>query len=200
MIKTIQQLPKEKKQQVLLTVVLCLVATVVVANFIVRPQLSAVRDATAKIEELRQKIGIEETKARMEAGNATARDQYAAFLEQQDRTMVSGDPFSWVVREMSLLAEGHSVKVLSLRPGAMMDHGRVEKFKTYGTRIELTGSYDDVGAFVSAIENKYPTADVRSVSFQAGAVGSTTLHASMEVMFIMKQHAVGSGKSGEKSS
>jgi Tfp pilus assembly protein PilO len=200
MIKAIQQLPKEKKQQVLLTGVLCLVGVVVVANFFVLPQLSAMRDSTAKIEELRHKISTEETKARLEAGNAAARAGYEAFLEQQHKAMVSGDPFSWVVREMSLLAEGHAVKVVSLRPGALMEHGRVEKFQTYGTRIELTGSYDDVGAFVSAVENRFPTADVRSVSFQAGAVGSKTLHASMEVMFILKQTMNGDKSPGDKTS
>ena len=92
-----------------------------------------------------------------------------SFVETQQAAMVSGDPFAWVVREISLLAEQHPVRVSGLRPGARAEAGGQSKFPTYTTRIDFSGTYDQIGEFVRDLENRFPTAGIRSLSVVGGA-------------------------------
>jgi Tfp pilus assembly protein PilO len=197
MIKNFQNLSKDKKQKLVLTAVLSLIGVVVVANFYVLPQFGEMRASSDKIADLTTKIATEETKARQEAGNAAMREQYDAFVKQHSQQMITGDPFSWVVREVSLLAEGQPVKVVSMRPGALAEHGRIAKLQTFTAQIELNGSYDEVGSFISALENKFPTAEIRSVSLQAAVAGSKRLNASVGITFVLKEEVAGKQPTSE---
>jgi len=187
MIKAIQQLPKDKKQKVLLTVVMLVIGLVVLANFFVMPKLNAMGMAADNILDLETKISQEETRAKQEAGNSVLRAQYEALIDNQEAHLISGDPFSWVVRQMSLLSEGQAVKLAGLRPGTVAEHGRVAKFEVFTVQFDLTGSFDEIGNFVSLIENRFPTAEIQSIIFQAGAVGSKEIRASLDMRFLMER-------------
>ena len=83
--------------------------------------------------------------------------------------MVSGDPFAWVVREISLLAEQHPVRITALHPGLKSDTTGESKGHTYMSGIDVSGTYDQIGAFVRDLENKFSTAEIQSLSMGGSA-------------------------------
>jgi hypothetical protein len=152
------------------------------------------------IESLRGKIAEEEKRARQEASNTAVRDEYNKFVESQQGRMVSGDPFSWVVRELSLLAEAHQITVVSLRPGSVAQHSRRPRFNTFSARLELTGTYDQIGKFVVGFENQFSTAEVRSLAIAGGSPGQEQLRAELELIFLIKPELATASATTKKSS
>ena len=85
-----------------------------------------------------------------------------ACVETQRAAMITGDPFAWVVRELSLLAEQEPVHVGGLHPA-----GKIEIKSggpSYSTRIDFSGTYDQIGAYVRDLENRFPTSEVQTLS------------------------------------
>src|SRR5213594_4062408 len=111
----LKSMPKEKLQKVALVVILTLIGVGAVGNFYVAShltKLSAERDRVAK---LHTQLDLAQSTVKTEAKNNEVRDQIHVFIETQSEKAISGDPFSWVVREISLLAEKHPIRVVSLR-------------------------------------------------------------------------------------
>jgi hypothetical protein len=111
--------------------------------------------------------------------------------------MVAGDPFAWIVREISLLAEQHpKVHVLGMQPGSKGQHELNPGYNVFTTRIEVEAGYDELGVFLQDFENKFPTAEVRSL----GIVPSdrAQCRASLELAFLVRPNT-DSHKSAGKS-
>jgi Tfp pilus assembly protein PilO len=161
---SLRHLPKNKLQKVVLVGVVMLCAVMIVTQVYVVANLSALGDAKKRIAKCKDQIQQAENAARQAVQDEAYRQQVKSFVETQQTTMITGDPFAWVVREISLLAEKHPVHVAGLRPGGMIESADKSKSQTYTSRIEFTGTYDQIGAFVCDLENKFPTSAVRMLS------------------------------------
>lgn len=161
---TIRALPKEKKQQIALIGIVTVAAVAGVFQFYVLNQWNVRASARDKVATLTDQIAEAEKKARLAAANEAFRDQVRDFVAAQEGGMIRGDPFAWVVREITLLAEQHPIQVVGLRPGTKGEPAERPKFPTYLTRLEVTGNYDQLGAFIRDLENRFPTAEIRSLT------------------------------------
>ncbi|MCX7887991.1 MAG: hypothetical protein N3B01_12160, partial [Verrucomicrobiae bacterium] len=108
--RSLRQLPKEKRQQLLLVVILTGMAVAVLYLFWIGQQQSRLQASRDTIEKLQPQILDRERKERAEALNEPLRQQLAHFVRTQQRGMVTGDPFSWAVREVTLFADRHPVQ------------------------------------------------------------------------------------------
>src|SRR5882724_9880306 len=132
-----RKLPKDKLQKIVLICIVTLVAVVGAVEFYVLKNLSALSETKNEIAKLNDQIRQGERKARQAAQDVGHRAEVKAFVETQRAAMVTGDPFAWVVREISLLAEQEPVHMLGLHPG-----GKVEikaGSPMYASRIEIAG-------------------------------------------------------------
>jgi hypothetical protein len=132
-------------------------------QFVVLPQCHARATARDKVAALTDQIAEAEKKARQAAASEEYREQVREFVTAQQAGMIRGDPFAWVVREITLLAETHPIQVMGLRPGAKGEPAERPKYPTYLTRLEVAGAYDQLGAFVRDLENRFSTAEIRSL-------------------------------------
>jgi Tfp pilus assembly protein PilO len=163
-LKLLSQMPKDKLQKIVLVCIVTVAVGAIVMQFYVLKNWAALRDADQRLVKIKEQISDTEHRLKQAAQNQLYREQVSAFVESQQAAMVAGDPFAWVVREISLLAEQHPLRVTSLLPGGKIEAGVKSKSAMYTTRIDLIGNYDQIGTFIRDLENKFPTAEVRSLT------------------------------------
>jgi Tfp pilus assembly protein PilO len=165
----LKKLPKEKLQQVVFVCIVMLAAVVGVVEFYVLKNWTELTETDASISKLTDQIREADRQARGAQQDVAHRAEVKSFVEAQQAAMVSGDPFAWVVREISLLAEQHPVRITALRPGIKSDTIGESKGRTYTSGIDVSGAYDQIGAFVQDLENRFSTAEIRSFSLTGNA-------------------------------
>jgi hypothetical protein len=162
-----KSMPKAKLQKIVLVIIVTLVVLGAMGNFWIAKQWSDWSSHRDEIATLGTQIDVLQTSANQEASNTEVRDQIKAFVEEQHQRMVSGDPFSWVVREMSLLAEKHPVRLTGMRPGDTAPSAQQSKYNVFVTHLEVEGTYDQVGVFIKDLENYFATSQIRSLEMFA---------------------------------
>jgi Tfp pilus assembly protein PilO len=182
----LSKVPKQKLQQIVLVCIVSLAAVVGVIEFYVIKNWSALTEAKASIGKLHDQIQQAQRKARDAKQGVAYRAQVKSFVETQQATMISGDPFAWVVREVSLFAEQHPVKMGALHPGSRGDSGGSSKSPTYTMHLEFSGSYDEIGEFVRDLENRFPTAEIQSLLVSGTADDKGNHSASLEIALRMQ--------------
>src|SRR5882762_6720351 len=104
-LRSLRKLPKEKKQKIVLVCVLTLIAFASVVEFYVLKSWTGITETKEQIAKLKDQIGQAERKERNAKQDVAHRAEVNSFVETQRAAMITGDPFAWVVREISLLAE-----------------------------------------------------------------------------------------------
>jgi hypothetical protein len=184
-VKALRGLAKDKLQKLALAVILTVIGVLGVSNFYIRSNLAEYGKHRKQVADLTTELEAVAKSVKEEVNNTALRDQLKRFVEVQQQRMVTGDPFSWVVREVTLLAEKHPVKVLSLSPGAKAPHSQKSKFETYSSRLDVEGGYDQVGQFLSDMENHFPTTLVKSIVLAPFEASTGTCRASVELLFLI---------------
>ncbi len=166
----VKKLPKDKLQKLVVVCIATLAAVVGVVELYVLKNWSALTEVKANITKLNDQIVEAERRDRGARLDVVHRTEVKSFVEAQRAAMVSGDPFAWVVREITLLAQQHPVHISALHPSAKMEAaGGESKGRIYMVGIDFSGSYDQIGEFVRDLENRFPTAQVRSLSVGGNA-------------------------------
>jgi Tfp pilus assembly protein PilO len=193
----LRRLPKEKLQKLVLICMFTLIAVGGVIQFYVLKNWSALAEAEASITKLKDQIRQVEHKERDAKQDVAYRAELKSFVETQRAVMISGDPFAWVVREISLLAEQHPVRVTALHPGDKVESSGKSKRQMYATRIDISGTYGQIGVFVRDLENKFPTGEIHSLSI-SGTADDKGQHAATLGIALPLQPAEPSRKTPEK--
>jgi cell division protein FtsL len=165
----LKRMPRQKLQQVVFVCVVTLAVVVGTVELYVLKNWAELTETEASIARLADQIGEGERQARGAQQDVAHRAEVKSFVEAQQAAMVSGDPFAWVVREFSLLAEQHPVRITALHPGIKSEATGESKGRTYMSGIDVSGTYDQIGAFVQDLENKFSTAEIRSLSMGGGS-------------------------------
>lgn len=181
----LRNLPKEKIQHLLLVGILSLIAVCAIFMFWISDRYGIWKSSREKVNQLIPQIEAAERAGQAETQNEALRRQLISLVEIQKTKMVTGDLFSWGLREMTLFAEKYPVQMTSLRPGQRTPHPRESGYETYGISVDLKGGYDEIGQFIAAFENRFPTAQIRSMSFLAGDSAAAERMATLEIGFLI---------------
>lgn len=195
----LRDLPKAKLHQLLLTILLAVAVINAVSYFYVRQQWTTLRLRQEQIAKLRVQIDEADQRATQEAKDEKLHAQIQAFVEEQREGIVTGDPLMWVVREMTLLSEKRPIQMQTPRAGLKGTHPRRSNVPTYTTRLELTGSYDQIGTLVRDLENRYLSAEIQALEIGGTAEGGV-VRASVELAFVVDPTPVAAAKPTEKKS
>jgi hypothetical protein len=178
----LRKLPKEKLQKVVLVSIVILGAVVAVAQLYVVGNWKTLRDTRNRVATLNDQISQAEDAARRAVKEAAYRSQVKSFIRAQEATMITGDPFAWVVREISLLAEKHPIHIEGLHAGSKLEVSGNCNYQPYSARIDLMGSYDEIGLFIRDLETRFPEAEVRSLSVSTSSEDKNRQQAVVELM------------------
>jgi Tfp pilus assembly protein PilO len=181
----LQHLPKDKLQKIVLVGVVTLIVVVGVLQLYVVQNWTEWRATKAKIAQRRDQIQEAERKAAQAHLHEATRREMEAFVQAQQKTLVTGDPFAWVVREISLFAEQRPVRVASLRPGTKGEPVRKSRYASYTTRLEVTGQFDQIAQFIRDLENQFPTATIRSLTWVGDTSGRQEHQVSFDLVLLM---------------
>jgi Tfp pilus assembly protein PilO len=185
----LRKLPKGKLQKMVLIGIVTLCAVVGVMQFYVIVNWKKLRDSKGRISALNDQVQQAEKTARRAALDEAHREQVRSFVETQQAAMIAGDPFAWVVREVSLLAEKHLVHVDGLHAGNKLESTGKSNYQPYITRIDLTGAYDQIGLFLRDLESRFPTGEIRSLSVSGGAEDKGRHEAVVELVLRIQPEA-----------
>lgn len=193
-----RKLPKDKLQKIVLICIVALVAIVGTVQFYTLKNWSALTDTKDQIAKLDDQIREGERKTRQATQDVAHRAEVKSFVETQRAAMVSGDPFAWVVREISLLAEQEPVHLGGLHPA-----GKIEMKSgnpSYSTRIEFSGTYDQIGAYVRDLENRFPTSEIQSLVVAGGPDDKGHHEAALEIALRVQPTRASEKLEGKKTS
>jgi hypothetical protein len=178
--KLFKSMPKEKIQKIAFVVIVTLIAVGAMGNFWIGHEWSVWSASRDEIAKVGTEIDQLQTVAQQESSNTDLRDKMKGFVEAQQQRMVSGDPFSWVVREISLLAEKHPVRVTGMRPGETAPNAQRTRYELFTARLEVEGTYDHVGVFIRDFENNFSTSQIRSLEMTAPDPGKPICRVALE--------------------
>ena len=189
----LRTLPKEKLQRIVLVGTMALVGMVMAWFLYGHKQWIALNVNRANIVKLKEDIAKAKQSVQAMAQTMPLREKIQALVEAQRATMVSGDPYAWVVREITALAGSQPVRDVTTRSGSVLHHPRKDRYELYVTHIEFAGTYDQIGAFVQELENKFPEAEIRSLDI-AGSDSAEAGHRAAIDLALMVRPELGSGK------
>ena len=122
----------------------------------------------AKIDALNHKLMESRKLAILLNQTVELRAQMQQFVDAQEGTMVDGDQFAWVIREIGQLAESQLVNNnVTILPGTVSQQTRKPALQCYVTHLEFVGDYDQIGLFIKDLENHFPEAEIRSLAILA---------------------------------
>jgi hypothetical protein len=185
-VKFLKSLPKDKLQKLILVLIVTLIGVGATINFYVAKQFTELHAKREVINKLVTQLTEAQKAVKEELSNTALRDQLHTFVAGQEQHAVEGDAFSWVVREMSLLAERHPVQVTSVNPGGLTTHATKTQYQIYSTRLEVSGSYDDLGKFISDWENTFPTSSIHSMTIVMADPGKARCRVNFEGMMLVR--------------
>ena len=183
--KFLKSMPKLKLQKIVFVIIVTLIVLGAMGNFWIAKEWSEWSSHRDDIANLGTQIDQVQTTTQQEASNTDLRDQIKTFVDAQQQRMVSGDPFSWVVREVSLLAEKHPVRVTGMRPGDITPNTQKSRYAMFTTRLEVEGTYDHVGLFIKDFENSFSTSQIRSLEMSSPDPTRSVCRVSLECVLLV---------------
>lgn len=171
--KMFGDISKDKLQKIILVAIVTTAAIAAVYIFYIGRALGEKQKSRDNAAKLENDIQAAQTKAKDDRLLEAQRSEITAFVETQKSAMVTGDPYSWCVRQISLFGEKYPVRILGVRPGVKSKHFRKEQYDVFEVQMEVEGTYDQLGRFLCGFENQFATAEIRKLEIQSvGATGA----------------------------
>lgn len=180
-----KNLPKEKRDRLILIAVGALVTMFAVYYGVIRTQrktLEVIAKNYAK-EEQRVSNGqrLASTTTELQKKLEAAQEK----LKSIETTMASGDMYSWIILTMNSFKEngGYKVEIPQFSREVPCDVGMIARFPYRAAAFNVRGTafYHDFGRFVADFENTYPYMRIQNIDLEpAGVSASTSLQGGSE--------------------
>ena len=172
-----KQLPKEKKNNLILVGLLTAIALGLVGFGLIRFQYDHLNQVLADTADAKKRLRTMNDSIRASDQIETEATELAKTLSVEEEGMAGGDKYTWVyetVRRFKVGHKGLSEPTFS-QPSAEVDANLLPKFpyKQFTITIAGTGFYHDIGKFVADFENQFPHIRVCNLTLDpvSGLVG-----------------------------
>ena len=174
-----KNLTKDKRDRLIFTGFITLVAVIAIYYLLVRSQQASVEALAKKIAEEKGKVTNGE---RLVAATA----QLKKNLELETKTltsieegMASGDMYAWVIQTVGRFGAERNVDIPQFSREVTTDVGMFPKFPYKAAMFNLRGTayYHDLGQFLADFENKFPYARIQNLEMEpanGSAANATT--------------------------
>jgi Tfp pilus assembly protein PilO len=189
-----KRLSKEKKQQLIVTIVITVVCLAGWGFGLIRYQYSSLSELSAAKVSAEKKL--EQMSKTVKQANRIAVDYAEAqkTLAEMESDIASGDLYSWMISTIRRFRAPYKVEIPSLSPtSAVVDVNLLPNFPYKQTSINLNGTahYHDLGRFIADFENQFPHIRLTnlSVDLDNAANEPEMLAFKMEVVALVKPNA-----------
>lgn len=172
-----KNLPKEKRDRLLITAVATIIAMVAIYYVLISRQQSAAGVIVKQINEQKLKVSSAE---RLVA--ATAEMKHNLELANQkvssiEEGMASGDMYAWVIQTVGRFGAERKVEIPQFSREVLTDVGIFPKFPYKAAVFNVRGAayFHDLGRFLADFENSFPFARIQNVEMEAANNSAATV-------------------------
>lgn len=161
-------LPKEKRDKIILVAVGTLFVVAALVFFVIRPQYAALADRATKIEGARGKLTTAERMASQSQQINRSLEDVSTRLRNIEDTMATGDMYSWIIKTLSQFQATYHVEIPNFNQPTVGEVGIFPKFPYQSATFAIRGTafYHDFGRFLADIENSFPCARVQNLDLE----------------------------------
>ncbi len=170
-------LPKGKRDQLILVGIGTLLLVALIVFFLIRPQYEAISETNKNISDSHKQLqSMEDTIKRADAISAQLAD-LSYTLTQAEGDMASGDPAQWIYNTIRNFKERYKVDIAVNGQLSMGDVDLLPHFPYKQLKVTVGGTayYHDLGKFISDFENTFPHARITNLTLEpAGGTGDNS--------------------------
>jgi len=188
------RLPKEKRNQLIMTLVITVVCLGGCGFGLIRYQYSSLRQlsenkvlAEKKLQQMHEAVQQAE-RLKVELADAQK------ILAEMESDIASGDLYSWLITTIRRFRAPYKVDMPSISPiGATTEVNLLANFPYKQTSINVSGTahYHDFGRFVADFENQFPHIRLMNLNLDldGGSTEPEMLSFKMEIITLVKPNA-----------
>ena len=164
-------LPREKKSQMVLVAMIAGTVCLGLYFGVIQGQNDRIKAMNKRRDEMVEKLG----KAERALKNKKALETEIAFRRQEldaiEQTMASGDLYAWIIGSMNRRASRFNLNIPTYGRETIGEIGIVPGFPYKAATFLLrgTGSFEDLGLFISDLENDRPFYRVQNLDVSPAA-------------------------------
>jgi len=171
-----KNLTKEKRDRLLITAAVTLVAVVALYYMLISRQQSAAKAMAKQINEQKLKVSSAERLVAATADikrNLELANQKVSSIEEG---MASGDMYAWVIQTVGRFGAERKVEIPQFSREVLTDVGIFPKFPYKAAVFNVRGVayFHDLGRFLADFENSFPFARVQNVEMEAAGSSAAT--------------------------
>ena len=166
-----KNLPKDKRDRIILIVIGALAITAGLYYGIIGPQRKALAESIQKKVEQENKLASAERLISNTSQIEQNVEKATAQLKAIETTMASGDMYSWVIQTVNAFKENYDVDIPQFSREVAAEVGMFPRFPYKAAVFHLrgTGRYRDFGRFVADFENAFPYMRIQNVELEPAA-------------------------------
>ncbi len=167
-----KKLSPEKRNQLILVVLLIAVALAALYFILIGPQLKGIQDIAGQKAVMARKLSDVRTainNADQIESNLTA---VRKVLARKEEDIASGDTYSWMVNFIRKFKIGYNVEIPQFNKGPVTDENLLPRFPYKQVSISVSGTayYHDLGRFIADFENQFPNSRILNLSLEPAGV------------------------------
>jgi hypothetical protein len=163
-----KNLPKEKRDRLVLVIIGTLVILVAFWMGLLGPQRRGLNQALKKASEQASQVSNAERLTGMTSQLERNLLEANGRLLVLERTMASGDMYSWIIQTMNRFKDGYKVEIPHFSREAPTEVGMFAKFPYRAVVFNLRGYayYHELGRFIADFENVFPHIRVQRLDLE----------------------------------
>ena len=163
-------LPKERRDRLILVGMSTLFLLGLIVFGLIRPQYGAISDIKKLTNDKRTHLqSMDDTIKRADAVSVQLAD-LTYTLAQNESDMVTGDPAQWIYNTIRNFKEHYKVDIAVNSQLSMGEVDLLPHFPYRQLRVTVGGTayFHDLGKFIADFENTYPHARITNLSLEPG--------------------------------
>jgi len=172
----IKNLPKEKRDHLLL-VAICTVAVSVGLYFgLVKTQQRSLERTISQSTEQQEKVGGAMRLVRTHEETAEDLEDNLAKLKGIEQTMASGDMYSWIITTINRFRADRKVEIPQFSREIATEVGVFPKFAYKAALFHVRGTahFHELGKFIADFENAFPYIRIQNIDMESAAQSAAT--------------------------
>ena len=172
----IKNLPKEKRDRLLLIVIGTVAITVGLYLGLVKAQKRTLDRISKQTIEQNEKVGGAERLMKSRGEVEKSLETNLQKLKAIEQTMASGDMYSWVIATVNRFRADRKIDIPQFSREVTTEVGMFPKFPYKAALFNIRGTahFHDLGKFIADFENTFPYLRVQNVDLEPAAQSAAT--------------------------
>jgi len=172
----IKNLPKEKRDHLLLIGIITLALTVGLYFGLVRTQKRSLERIARQTGEQQEKVGGAVRLVSTHEDTQQALDDNLQKLRSIEQSMASGDMYSWIITVINRFRSDRKVDIPQFSREITTDVGVFPKFPYKAALFHIRGTahFHELGKFIAEFENAFPYIRVQNIDMEPASSSAAT--------------------------